>query len=76
MTTTNSLGFWFHERLPSRGIPGGYTVSKRKKLPSGHFQITEYEWPLATLWFVDADNFTAGERQQAYVAHCCERGLV
>jgi hypothetical protein len=60
---------WFHQRLADGETPAGCTVSRQEKLPDGDFRITEYEWPLATLWFVDSDKFTSDERQAAYVAY-------
>ena len=62
--------FYYFTRLPNDGNPGGITVSKQETLPAGDFRITEYrwgrEWSGASLWFVDADRFTADERQEAY----------
>ena len=47
--------------------PGGVTVSKHSTLPArDDFRITEYTWGSVALWFVDADKFTADERQAAY----------
>lgn len=66
------MKFHFFDRLSEPGKPGGVTVSKSATLPKGDFIIAEYKWPRAfsyppyvSLWFVDADNFTAHERQQA-----------
>ena len=58
-------GFYFHTRIESEMHPGGYTVSKNKDLPKGDFVITEYSWPSFDLYFVEEDNFTADERQEA-----------
>lgn len=44
---------------------GGFTVSKSDPLPD-EFEITEYKWKDVSLWFVDQDEFTGTERQQAY----------
>ena len=41
------------------------TVSKTDPLPEGDFQIDEFTWPVATLWFVTDHDFTESERQQA-----------
>ena len=49
----------------------GVTVSKKPTLPDGDFGITECifrQCGYETLWFVDADTFTARERQAAYRA--------
>lgn len=56
----------FFERLTEPEAPGGITVSKRSELPSGDFQITEYYWGEASLWFIDDDQFTDDERQESY----------
>ncbi len=59
--------------FPRGGDNPGLTVTKRDELPEGDFGITEYtwsDWGYATLWFVDADEFTANERQAAYRAYC------
>lgn len=63
-----SQNIWFHNRQADGRTSAGITVSRSETLPDGDFRITEYEWPLATLWFVDRDEFTADERQWAYVA--------
>lgn len=60
--------FYFFQRS---GDNPGITVSKRDTLPDGDFGITEYvwrDWGYEALWFVDADKFTATERQAAYTA--------
>ena len=64
--------FHYFNRQAERGKPAGITVSKRKKLPSGNFGITEYLWRdhgWVALWFIDMHKFTADERQQAYREH-------
>lgn len=53
-----------HDRMATADCPTGVTISRRQKLPKGDFMITEYSWPWVTLWFVDADKFTADERQE------------
>ena len=58
--------FYYFPRAEYKGDPAGITVSKKPNLPPGDFDITEYCWSDATLWFVDADKFTSGERQLAY----------
>lgn len=68
MTTTFKKGFWFWNRCADGGNPAGVTVSKRPELPDGDFRITEYKWGHQALWFVDADKFTASERQKAWHA--------
>lgn len=72
-----SLGFYFHERLSNGpGQPAGYTVSRSRTLPPDEFLITVWQNPkgmgstTVTLWFVDGDNFSAGEREQAMHAFC------
>jgi len=62
---TESVRFYF---WPRQGEPAGITVTKRDSLPDGDFGITEYCWGDASLWFLDADEFTADERQEAYLA--------
>ena len=59
-------GFYFFNRHADGGNPGGTTVSKRAVLPDGDFRITEFKWGTISLWFVDADRFTADERQAAF----------
>lgn len=59
---------YFHWRKASGNTPAGLTVSKYPHLPVGDFGITEYFWGSTILWFVDADEFTADERQTAYLA--------
>lgn len=60
------MGPYFFMRDATDDVPSGWTVSKRKKLPKGDFRATEYVWGPTSLWFVDQDNFTEEERQQAY----------
>lgn len=60
---------YFHNRLADDDCPAGLTVSKNEKLPPGDFRITEYKWPDVVLWFVDADEFTADERELAAEAY-------
>ncbi len=57
-------GFYFFPRCASDKHPAGVTVSKKRQLPQGG--ITEYTWGTTSLWFVDADEFTADEREAAY----------
>lgn len=57
---------FFFERIATEDTPAGYTVSKLSTLPAGDFKITEYQWGKVILWFVDADNFSADEREEAY----------
>tara|TARA_Y100000034_G_scaffold6676_1_gene7347 strand:- start:6529 stop:6798 length:270 start_codon:yes stop_codon:yes gene_type:complete len=59
----------FHTRLADGNCPAGTTVSKKAQLPAGDFRITEYCWGKVTLWFVDADQFTADQRQASYLAY-------
>ena len=59
---------FFTRRAEGKDRPGGTTVSRRGTLPNGDFGITEYVWPRATLWFVDADHFSADDRQAAFMA--------
>lgn len=59
-------GVWFHDRIAVRDAPAGITVSRNKKLPDGDFGLTEYHWGPVSLWFVDDDEFSADERQDAY----------
>lgn len=54
------------DRIASEDAPAGYTVSKFSTLPAGDFEITEYQWGKVILWFVDADNFSADEREEAF----------
>lgn len=58
--------FHFFERIQDGDKPGGVTVTKHGELPRGDFAITEFCWGDVSLWFVDADNFSANERQAAY----------
>ncbi len=58
--------FYFFVRAGGVGHPAGVTVSKCSKLPDGDFRITEYCWGDVPLWFIDADEFSADERQDAY----------
>ena len=62
----NDAPFYFFPRQSDGNKPAGVTISKRKKLPAGDFGITEYTWPDAVLWFVDADDFSDAERQEAH----------
>lgn len=63
--TTKEL-VYFIPRKAARNCPAGWTVTKNPTLPKGDFRITEHTWGSVTLWFVDADKFTADERQRAY----------
>jgi len=63
------MNIFLHERLATDGCPSGITISKKPFLPEGDFSITEYSWGDCKLWFVDADNFTADERQAAYLSY-------
>lgn len=65
---TNAQDVYFHPRVSSDGFPGGWTVSRNEHLPDVRFRITEYRWPDIVLCFVDADGFSADERQAAYKA--------
>lgn len=61
--------YYYFNRGAAPDCPAGITVSKRDTLPEGDFRITEYifqQFGYETLWFVDADRFTANERQAAY----------
>lgn len=58
--------YYFFRRLADGENPAGITVSKFNLLPRGDFKLTEYIWGQFSLWFVDNDKFTAGERQLAY----------
>lgn len=60
---------FFHERGETPICPAGTTVSKSESLPEGDFSITEYRWGYIRLWFVDADKFTARQRNKAYLAY-------
>lgn len=62
------MKFHFFERQAENSCPAGWTVSKNPKLPDGDFRIVEYSWLNDSLWFVGEDNFTADERQAAYMA--------
>lgn len=66
---SDKKAFFFFWRRESNGTEAGWTVSKKEKLPRGDFRITDYSWPYTKLWFIDDDNFTVTERQQAFVAH-------
>ena len=57
--------FYFWSRCAEGDNPAGVTVSKRRRLPDGDFGLTEYKWGHQALWFVDADRFTANQRQAA-----------
>lgn len=58
------VGFYVHDRIATDDCPAGFTVSRRAELPAGDFGITEYSWGDMALWFLDADEFTADERQE------------
>ena len=60
------MQFFYFERLADGDCPAGVTVSKHEPLPDGEFGLDEYIWPLATLWFVAEDDFSADERGDAY----------
>lgn len=67
------MKFFYFDRDERPGKPAGVTVSKHPTLPDGDFRITEYKWPrafgyprYAALWFVEADRFTADERECAF----------
>lgn len=66
MPPTKPATFHLFNRMADGQNPAGTTVSKQPELPAGDFRITEYKWPRMTLWFVDADRFTADERQAVY----------
>lgn len=59
---------YFHNRLADKQAPAGITVSRSEELIDDIFAITEYVWGDVSLWFVDSDNFTADEREAAYIA--------
>ena len=60
--------YYYHERNATNKVPQGLTVSKQKELPTGDFQINEYNFECGlVLWFVDMDTFTANERYYAYL---------
>lgn len=61
--------FYCYPRMATGNSPSGITISKCRPLPSGDFGITEYSWGSLSLWFVDDDEFTADERQIAYMAY-------
>jgi hypothetical protein len=63
---------WFH-MFHRWGECPGITVSRSATLPEGDFQITEYRWDWVSLWFVDADRFTARERHWIYCYHTGKR---
>ena len=56
----------FTPRMPCGAVPGGMTVHKTPLPKQGDFTITEYLWGETALWFVDADDFSDDERQEAY----------
>lgn len=60
--------FYFFEREATEELESGWTISKKPKLPEGDFRINEYKWCSLSLFFVDKDNFSADERQAAYIA--------
>ncbi len=62
----NRTVYYYSERAACGDDPAGLTVSKQSQLPDGDFHLTEYCWGRVSLWFVDADEFTADERQNAY----------
>jgi hypothetical protein len=62
----------FYPRVATADAPGGITVSKQGELPAGDFGLTEWVWGEVSLWFVDADRFTADEREEAYRAFAME----
>ncbi len=61
------MTFYYFEREPSKGDPGGITVSKTPMLPEGDFIINESVWRRCILWFIQDHNFTQDERDAAYV---------
>lgn len=65
---TMATKYYFFPRLDHDNSIIAVTVSKKVKLPKGDFQIDEYMWGKATLWFVTEDKFNADERQDAYEA--------
>ena len=60
------MKYYFFDRESDGTNPGGVTVSKKPLLPAGDFEIDEFIWPNATLWFVTSDAFTECERQESY----------
>lgn len=54
-------------RMAELGSPAGFTISKTEALPEGDFRVTEFTWGNFTLWFIDQQEFTADERQAAYL---------
>ena len=58
--------FYFERQSGGPTNPAGVTVSKTEQLPDGDFQLDEFCWPNATLWFITDHGFTADERQEAY----------
>lgn len=58
--------FHYFEREAAPDCPAGWTVSKRETLPDGDFRVTEFIWGCLPLWFVDADEFSAAEREAAW----------
>ena len=63
------LTVYYFTRVATKSHPAGITVTKQKILPEGDFGLTEYTWGEVSLWFMDSDNFTSDERQDAYEAH-------
>ena len=61
-----SQRFTFTRRLPQGDVPGGFTVHKTALPTSGDFTIQEYIWGDLALWFVEDDEFSDDERQEAY----------
>ena len=64
---------YYFPHEPSHVIPHGITVSKKPELSDGDLECTEYLWGHVSLTFVDADNFTADEREAAYRAWMTRR---
>jgi len=61
------MKFYYFARQADGQNPAGVTVSKTPALPDGDFQIVEYLWPDAVLWFIADHAFTADERREAYL---------
>lgn len=61
--------YYFFPRNACGDAPAGVTVSKKKSLPRGDFNISGWTWKgrghCIALWFVDDDNFTEDEREIA-----------
>ena len=60
------MKFYYFERQEDGDNPAGVTVSKTEKLPEGNFQVDEFCWHDAALWFITDQSFSANERQAAY----------